>query len=99
MVNADHYITEVCYNKEHTHIEKVKSHPSNDINNNKIYTKSAVIKAIEDGIVIYTWYKHNDGNWGEGDQVRVVNTTRGKYIRTDSNSIAEDNLENLPEFC
>lgn len=100
MTNVDYYISEICYNKEHTHIVKVKMHPSDNIDSSNIYTKLAVVEALEKGIVIYTMYKENDGKWYEGAKVRVVTTTSGnKYIRTDSNSTAKDNLGDLPEFC
>lgn len=99
MLNIDYYISEVCYNKEHTHIEKIKAHPINDIDKGEIYTKLSVVEAIEKEIVFYTMYKQNV-RWQEGSKVRVVTSTSGnKYIRSDRNSTAKDNLGDLPEFC
>jgi hypothetical protein len=45
--------------------------------------------------VTKTKYKNPWGNWQSGEDVRVVDNS---YLRTDSNNIKKDNLENLPRY-
>ena len=58
------------------------------------YTKQAVIDFINDGNAVKTKYRKNYA-WTVGEDVHVVDN---RYIRTDSNYIKADNLENLPEY-
>lgn len=59
--------------------------------------RSTVIEAIDQGISFVTATLNLTGNeWQLGEDVRVVVTYRGKFLRTDSNAKDEDNLGNLP---
>lgn len=94
-MKPDYYIIAVHYRdrREDTHIESVKILDCDfdkarkdvvfDINIDKKKVKTAVRK--EDG-------------WVEGEDVRVITIDFEKYIRTDANSTARDNLEKLPRF-
>jgi hypothetical protein len=59
------------------------------------YTRAAIIEHIEQGNT-YMTIEIKDGIWHKGAEVHVVRTAHGKYLRTDRNSIARDNLDNLP---
>jgi len=97
---ADYCISAVRYNEDETHIVKVKVHLDNSdtIGSSSEWTREKVVSAIEGGTTFVTIFKGNDGKWEKGQDVHVVKVNGKKYIRTDKNSRAADNLENLPEF-
>jgi hypothetical protein len=97
---SDFCISKVRYNSEHTHIVKVKVHADNgdSIGSENEKLRSEVADAIESRKSFVTIYKNSDGKWTKGEDVRVVLVSGTKYIRTDANSKASDNLGNLPEF-
>ena len=45
-----------------------------------------------------TAYKNDNGEWTRRDDVETVDVDRTTYIRTDGNSIAGDDLDELPEL-
>ena len=96
---ADYCISAVRYNTERTHIVKVKVHIDNGdtIGNATEWTRSDVVTAIGAGKTFVT-ITSTSGNWHKGEDVRSVTIGGVKYIRTDANSKASDNLGNLPEF-
>jgi len=63
-----------------------------------IWPRSAVISYIENGYRFTTFYLTSGGVWARGAEVHVVNVHGQKYLRTDGNRIAADNLENLREI-
>lgn len=51
------------------------------------------------GITAYTWvWDYIKGKWGMGEKVEVVHASSGKYLRTDPDRKATDNLAHLPDF-
>lgn len=97
---ADYCISEVRYNAEHTHIVKVKIHVDNGetIGSPNESQRSEVVNAIQNGKTFVTIIRGTDSKWKKGEDVRIVTVNGTKYIRTDANSKASDNLGNLPEF-
>ena len=97
---ADYCISAVRYNAEHTHIVKVMVYPDNGdkLGNSSEWARLDVVNAIGQGNSFVTIYKNSNGNFDKGEDVRVVTVNGVKYIRTDANSKASDNLGNLPEF-
>jgi len=97
---ADYGISEVRYNAEHTHIVKTKVHEDSGdtIGVGKEWTRSDVITSIENGKSFVTILRNADGKWIKGEDVRIITVNSIKYIRTDANNKAADNLGNLPEF-
>lgn len=80
----------------------VRKNPNGNINSCKclsgeILSKIEVINDIESGNIYYTALKRNE-EYIIGSKIDVINTIYGKYLRTDGNSIAQDNLGNLPLF-
>ena len=59
--------------------------------------KSFIIRQVEKGETVVTLFGC-DGHWQKGSDVHVVEIGGAKYLRTDGNAIAEDNLGNLPDF-
>lgn len=97
---ADYGISSVEYNAQRTHIVKVKVHLDNGdtIGAAEEWSRSQVVSSIEQGKTFTTILKGTDGRWKKGQDVHIVTVKGAKYIRTDQNQTAADNLENLPEF-
>jgi hypothetical protein len=97
---ADYCISAVRYNSEHTHIVKVKVHPDNGdtIGDATEWLRTDVITAIGNNKTFVTIVRSPEGKWKKGEDVRIVTINGTKYIRTDANNKASDNLGNLPEF-
>ena len=97
---ADYCISAVRYNTEHTHIVKAKVHTDGGetIGSASEWMRSEVVDAIGRGKTFVTITRTSEGKWNKGEDVRVVTVNGVKYIRTDANSKASDNLGNLPEF-
>ena len=97
---ADYGISKVRYNREHTHIEKVKIHEDKGetFGTEQEAIRSRVVSAIESGTTFVTILRSSDSKWNKGQDVHIVIVNGVKYLRTDQNKKASDNLENLPEF-
>jgi len=97
---ADYGISEVRYNSEHTHIDKVKVHEDKgeSIGSGEEWFRTKVVSALERDTTFVTILKKKDGTWRKGQEVHVVTIHGVKYIRTDKNQTTTDNLEDLPEF-
>lgn len=97
---ADYGISAVKYNSRGTHIDQVRVHKDNgdSIGAPKVWLREQVVSALETGYTFVTIPKNNQGNWIRGRNVEIIKVNGTKYIRTDRNSIASDNLENLPRF-
>ena len=93
-----YWITEVCY--KDNHIESVRIYKDSHVayGLEETWTLKSVIDTINNGYNIGTMIS-KDGRWYAGAKVEVVNLKGTSYIRTDVDSSAEDNLENLPKFC
>lgn len=62
-------------------------------------TKNDIIFLIEDGDIVKTVYKDSNAtNWTIGANINIVNVNGNKYLRTDSNNTAQDNLDKLPTY-
>lgn len=97
---ADYGISKVRYNSERTYIVKVMVHRDNDtsMGTGTEMTRSQVVSAIDRGTTFVTILYASDGKWKRGQDVHTVTVNGIKFIRTDRNSRASDNLENLPQF-
>ena len=96
---ADYCISAVRYSYDDTHIDKVRVHADNGetIGAEVEHARTQVVSAIERGETFVTIYKSN-GRWKKGEDVHIIVVNRVKYIRTDTNHKAADNLGNLPRF-
>lgn len=61
-------------------------------------TKEDIIYLIEDGAIIFSRYVGKDGKFTMGAKINVISINNKKYLRTDPNKTAKDNLDNLPTF-
>lgn len=96
---ADYCISAVRYNSKGTHIEsaQVRKDNGDTIGDPKSWTRSQVIDALDKGYSFVTITK-NGNTWNRGADVHKVIVNNKKYIRTDKNQSASDNLGNLPRF-
>ncbi|MFW6116392.1 MAG: DUF3892 domain-containing protein [bacterium] len=96
---ADFGISHVRYDSSGMHITRVRIHkdlgdtfaPSQEM------ARSEVVLEIERGTTFVTITRSN-GKWRKGEDVHIVKVRGVKYIRTDRNAKASDNLGDLPEF-
>lgn len=97
---ADYGISAVRYDDERKHIVKVKvrEDKGDKLGQAVEWTREQVVSAIEGGKTFVTVLKSDEGKWQRGQDVHTITVNRVKYIRTDQNRVASDNLENLPEF-
>ena len=97
---ADYCISEVKYNEERTHIVKVKVHEDKgeSIGGALEWSRQQVVSALEGGKTFVTILKTSDDKWRQGQDVHTIVVNGTKFIRTDQNQTAADNLEKLPEF-
>ena len=97
---ADYGISAVRYNDDKTHITRVKVHIDNGetIGAESVMSRSEVVSSIEDGKTFVTILLSSDDKWKKGQDVHIVVVNGKKFIRTDKNARASDNLESLPEF-
>lgn len=97
---ADYVITAVRFKKEKRHIEYVRvlADIGEQLVNEQTTTRSEIVRLLERGTTFVTAYKNNANKWVRGDDVSTVEVKGTKFIRTDGNSVEEDNLGELPEF-
>ena len=82
-MTANLVIKAVNYSKIKKHIEKVKGMAG------ELFSRQEVVRLLKSGKKITTV---------RGAEVSIVNVKGIEYIRTDKNSIEEDNLGELPTF-
>jgi hypothetical protein len=97
---ADYGISHVRYDAQHTHIQKVRvrADQGEDFGDSHDWSRVSVVNSIERGNTFVTILRDSDGKYRRGQDVHVVTIDGVKYIRTDQNSTAADNLGSLPEF-
>ena len=97
---ADYGISHVRYNDQRTHIVKVKvrEDKGDSLGNAEEWSRSQVVSALDRGKTFVTILEGSDHKWNRGQDVHIITVNGTKYIRTDQNQRASDNLEKLPEF-
>lgn len=99
---ADYLISAVRFEETSTtkHISQVKVHEDKGANLSNppvIWTKEAVIKAIDSGKTFKTIVLDMDA-WKQGEEVFKVWIANAYYIKTRADATTRDNLDNLPTF-
>jgi hypothetical protein len=96
---ADYVITAARYNPERTQITHVKLHPDDgrSLGPEDIWTRSQVIDAMRSFKSFATAFC-TEGMVFRDDPVRLVEATRGPYLRVDTKPVRKDDLGRLPEF-
>ena len=92
--SVDYYITAVRYHKNRAYVDHVRMH--NNLKQADI-PRSEVISYIDAGMSISTAEKIGE-SWIKGADVITVTINGVRFIKTEPNDTASDNLGNLPEF-
>ncbi len=97
---ADYGISAVKFNDGGTQIYQVKVHKDkgNSIGDAELWSRDQIISALENDYTFITILNQNQGIWGEGEEVNIVQVNGNKYIRTDHDQTPSDSLDNLPKF-
>ncbi len=97
---ADYVITAVRYDSDYGYIAQVRvyEHNDNKLENRQHKSRDWVIAQLRLGKTFVTATQTSYGTWRKGEKVRMFKVNEQTYIRSDQNSIAKDNLENLSEF-
>ena len=98
---AHYCIAEVRYGDTHSEISAVRACEDlrDGLGKLTTWTKGRVVSTIQcQRKTFVTITRRENGKYGKGAAVHVVEAKGGKYLRTDGNNIASDNLGSLPEF-
>jgi hypothetical protein len=97
---ADHLISAVRYNVARTHIDEVqvREDKGDKVGSPSTWKRSDVVSSLEANDTFMTIVKDSNGKWDPGAAVAIVIVRGTKYIRTDADATAEDNLGSLPTF-
>lgn len=102
MLKSDYLISAVCYreteNSKFIASASVHGYAHERVGDPKKWSRETIVGCIEDGKVFCT-IRLRDNKWVWGEEVHVIEVKGKKYIRTDQNPRAEDNLGELPSSC
>ena len=96
---TDYGITGVKYNSIGKYIEwaKVGKFIGSSFGMRENWLRTKLISELEDGKTFITVLKHGD-RLKKGLEINIVAVNGKKYIRTDNENKASDNLNGIPEF-
>jgi hypothetical protein len=97
---ADYLISAVRYDQRETHIEKARIHQDlgNQVGQAQEWIRDQVVSAIQRGRSFVTIRRSPERKWLKGEEVHILQVGNDRFIRTDRNSEARDNLGELPVF-
>jgi hypothetical protein len=93
---ADYYIYAVHYkdNDTSTYIDEVRTESVTS----GAKSRWTVVADIESGKLVKTAVRQSDGKYHEGQVVNVITVNGSKYLRTDKDNTARDNLDHMPTY-
>lgn len=96
---ADYGISEVSYDRNRKHIERLKVHidDGETMGNSQIWLRSEVVSSLENEESFVTITK-SDGKWHRGANVQIIERNGVKYLKTVADNTEKDNLGDLSEF-
>lgn len=96
---ADYLVSAVRFNAHGTHIETLRCHEDlgDSFGDAKVFSRETVVKAILGGRTFATIVKQPDGKYRYGAPLQTV-TLSYVYLKTKSDNIIQDNLDELPVF-
>lgn len=97
---ADYGISAVRYDGDDQYIDKVKVHKYNGdtMGGGETWSRKDVLAMMDDDKTFVTILKGDGGQWKKGQDVHIFIVDGRRFLRTDANRKAKDNLENLPRF-
>ncbi|QBR03761.1 DUF3892 domain-containing protein [Paraburkholderia pallida] len=100
MKKFDYYVSAVEYNKDKTHITKLRIHSvgqDGSVGASQEATRPQVIELIKKGKTFSSIVKNAEGKWAYGSKLEVIEVTT-EFLKTKQDNSLRDNLENLPQF-
>ncbi|MCW7755415.1 DUF3892 domain-containing protein [Desulfobotulus sp. H1] len=96
---ADYGISAVRYDSDDQYIDKVKVHKDNGdtIGAGETWTRTDVLSKMDDDKTFITILKDSNDKWKKGQDIHIITVNGRRFLRTDANERAKDNLENLPK--
>lgn len=97
---SDKLISAVRFNEAETHIDKARVHndDGDTVSSPSDMKRSDIISLLKNDTTFATIYKNADGKWKFGAKVNIVKIRGVEYIKTHSDDIESDNLDDLPRF-
>ncbi len=97
---ADYLVSAVRSNLGQLNIDSLEVHSDfgNIVCETSILPRAMVIEKMKEGYRFSTVFKTAIGKWRKGNDVRLINVGGTYYLRTDCNTVASDNFDNVPEF-
>ena len=101
---GEYWVSHKRMNADDTRIIKVKAMEKleKSLSASKEYTRSDVVSSIEkkNNWITCTFVekKENKNIWRSSAEIHIIEIRGNKFIRTDRNQTAADNLGELPEF-
>ncbi len=94
-----YWVSAVRYNAAETHIDSVREHydDGTTLGDATATARGTVVSRITSGTRYDTMYASNS-KWTAGAKIDIVTVNGTKYLRTDADKKAADNLGNLPRF-
>lgn len=93
----NYWISEVCIKDNHIHKVRIYRDSELPYGLDQTWNVQQVIDTINKGYNINTIINVN-GRWQCGARVKVMNIGGNRFITTERDESAQDNLENLPKF-
>lgn len=96
---ADYLVSAVRFNVHGTHIESIRCHEDHGemFGDAKVFSRETVVKAVQNGKTFATIARQQDGKYRYGAPLQTV-TLSYVYLKTKSDNIIQDNLDELPVF-
>jgi hypothetical protein len=102
-ISPDYFITHVRYDREEKHIDMVITRRvigDRNLDSPEENTRESIVRMRKNDKTVVTAIAEEGENdtFYPGAVVDIIRVNGREYLRTDSNKIARDNLENLPRF-
>ncbi len=97
---ADYLVSGVRTGPDQKRIDSIECHSDFGcvVCENLILSRTDLIVNMKKGRTYATVFRTAIGKWRKGQEVHLVNVEGEDFLRTDSNNVASDNFDNVPEF-
>jgi hypothetical protein len=97
---ADYLVSGVRSGPDQNRIDSIECHSDFGcvVCENLILSRTDLIINIKKGCTYATVFRTAIGKWRKGQEVHLINVNGEDFLRTDTNSTASDNFDNVPEF-
>ncbi len=97
---ADYLISGVKTDSNSNRVKTLEAHSDFGcmVCETKVFSRDDVINHMKQGLTFSTVFRTPMGKWRKGDDVRLVTVEGKDYLRTDSQVVAGDQFDNVPEI-